>query len=120
MSAAQPVNSLTVRLYQKYGKDLVQPTRDGRTPLQIALEEFTPPDVIHLLLDLGADVNVRGRDGSTALHTLVRLKRHDLLETFLSAGASLSIADDQGNTPLLLAVAVSNVSAASLFLQYGA
>lgn len=120
MSSAQPVSSLTVRLFQKYGKDLVQPTKDGRTPLQIALEEFSPPDVIHLLLELGADVNIRGHDGSTALHTLVRLKRHDLLETFLSAGASLKISDNQGNTPLLLAVAVSNVSAASLFLQYGA
>ncbi|KAL4779776.1 ankyrin repeat-containing domain protein [Aspergillus varians] len=113
-------SGVTSRLFQKYGTDLAHPTKDGRTPLQTALEEFSPPDVIHLLLDLGADANIRGAEGSTALHTLVRLGRQDLLKTLLSAGASLSAADDSGNTPLLLAVAVSNAAAAALFIQCGA
>ncbi|KAL2870556.1 ankyrin repeat domain-containing protein [Aspergillus lucknowensis] len=120
MSPNQSGHSVTVRLFQKYGADINQPTSDGRTPLQIALEEFSPPEVIQTLLDSGADANKRGRGGLTALHTLVCLKRYDLFETFLAAGASLSTADDKGNTPLLLAVAVSNARAASIFLQCGA
>ncbi|KAL4921318.1 ankyrin repeat-containing domain protein [Aspergillus aurantiobrunneus] len=119
-SGGQSGLSLQDRLYQKYDRDLTRPTKDGRTPLQIALEEFSPPDVIRLLLDLGADVNMRGRGGSTALHTLVRLKRHDLLQTLLSASGSLAASDDKGNTPLLLAVTVGNVAAASLFIRCGA
>ncbi|KAL4819551.1 ankyrin repeat-containing domain protein [Aspergillus spinulosporus] len=111
--------SISTRLVDRFGTDLSQPTKDGLTPLQIALEEFSPPEVIHQLLDLGAEPSVQGRDGSTALHTLVRLKRHDLLETLID-GASLSASDSKGNTPLLLAVAVFNVSAASLFIECGA
>ncbi|KAL4978310.1 ankyrin repeat-containing domain protein [Aspergillus desertorum] len=111
--------SMPARLVHRFGTDLSQPTKDGLTPLQIVLEEFSPPDVIHQLLNLGAEPSVQGRDGSTALHTLVRLKRHDLLETLLD-GASLSASDSKGNTPLLLAVAVFNVSAASLFIECGA
>ncbi|KAL5003057.1 ankyrin repeat-containing domain protein [Aspergillus recurvatus] len=111
--------SVSARLLERFGADLSRPTKDGLTPLQIALEEFSPPDIIHQLLDLGAEPSVHGGDGSTALHTLVRLKRHDLLETLLD-GASLSASDNKGNTPLLLAVAVFNVPAASLFIECGA
>ncbi|KAL3460929.1 ankyrin repeat-containing domain protein [Aspergillus heterothallicus] len=117
MAAAQSGHSVTVRLFQKYGSDINQPTVDGRTPLQIALEEFSPPDVIHTLLDSGANPDRKGVGGQSALHTLIKLKRHDLLETLLAAGASLSTADEKGNTPLLMAVSVSNNRAAGLFLQ---
>ncbi|KAL2816060.1 ankyrin repeat-containing domain protein [Aspergillus cavernicola] len=110
----------SVHFLPRYSTDINQPTKDGRTPLQIALEEFNPPDVIHSLLDMGADTNIKGRGGSTALHTVIRLKRRDLLKFLLAADASLSIADDKGNTPLLLAVSVFNVDAVSLFLQSGA
>jgi ankyrin repeat protein/endogenous inhibitor of DNA gyrase (YacG/DUF329 family) len=117
LTAAQSGNMVTVRLFQLYGEDIDRPTADGRTPLQIALEEFSPPDVIHTLLESGANPGRKGRGGFTALHTLVVLKRHDLLETLLAAGASLSTADNKGNTPLLLAVSVSNLRAVELFLQ---
>ncbi|KAL4807898.1 ankyrin repeat-containing domain protein [Aspergillus unguis] len=121
LAAARPVlSSTTNQGIDKYGKDPSQPTKDGRTPLQIALEDFSPPEIIHQLLDRGADVQVRGRGGTTALHTLVQLKRNDLLETFLSSGALLSAKDDRGNTPLLLAVKLSNGVAAALFIEYGA
>ncbi|KAL2839355.1 ankyrin repeat-containing domain protein [Aspergillus pseudoustus] len=113
-------HSVTVRLFQKYGADINEPTADGRTPLQIALEEFSPPDVIHTLLESGANPDQKGSGGLSALHTLIRLKRHDLLETLLAAGASLSTADDKGNTPLLMAVSVSNNRAAGLFLRFKA
>ncbi|RDW78866.1 uncharacterized protein DSM5745_05718 [Aspergillus mulundensis] len=116
---AKEEKSLSARLVERFGGDVARPTKDGVTPLQIALQEFSPPDVIHQLLDLGAEPSVQGRDGSTALHTLVRLKRHDLLETLID-GASLAAADYKGNTPLLLAVSVFNVSATSLFIECGA
>jgi ankyrin repeat protein len=117
LTAPQSGNMVTVRLFQLYGENIDQTTADGRTPLQIALEEFSPPDVIHTLLESGANPDRKGRGGFSALHTLIVLKRHDLLETLLAAGASLSTADDKGNTPLLLAVSVSNTRAVELFLR---
>ena len=56
------------------------PNRTGWTPLhKAAYDGFA--DVVHLLLDYGADVNAKKQDHWTALHVGIRYSSSDLGQT---------------------------------------
>ena len=58
-------------------------------------------DVIHKLLQRGADVNKRDRDfGLTALHFSTMFNKTDAIRLLLRNGASTTIKDDVGRTPI--------------------
>lgn len=61
-------------------------------------------DVARILLDAGADVNARGRDGGfTALHAAAQGGNVALAELLLERGADRDVSTDDGTTPLDLA-----------------
>ena len=66
-------------------------------------ERPTQADAVLALLAVGADPNVRNRDGLSPLHYAVKLRSTWLVDTLVQAGARLDFADDDGNTPLHLA-----------------
>lgn len=66
-------------------------------------ERPTQAEAVVALLALGADPNIRNRDGLSPLHYAVKLRSPWLVDTLVQAGARLTFADDNGNTPLHLA-----------------
>ena len=72
----------------------------GRTALQSAAM-YNRTDVMHELLQRKADVNKRNRyDGLTALHWSAMNDRTDAIRLLLENGASTTIKDKKGRTPI--------------------
>lgn len=67
-----------------------------------------------LLLEAGADPNVRGRYGYTVLHEAVRNEDSTLTQALLDAGADPKERDDDGKTPLDFAEDAGNTPAVEL------
>ena len=71
----------------------------GQTsPLHLAALSNRNPAVIEALVSLGADMELRGRDGRTALHMAARSNAHAFL-ALLALGADDTAVDDEGLTP---------------------
>jgi ankyrin repeat protein len=101
-----------VGLLLKHGAKPDLPTVNGVTPLMMAAgtgysgrdsrgryqSEEEAIAVANLLLDAGADVNVRANDGSTALHGAASRGRSELVKTLVARKADLGIKDGRGRT----------------------
>jgi ankyrin repeat protein len=109
-----------MRLLAAAGADLSIGLEDGRTPLIVAAQGETTgarmrggaaePRVlaaVTLLLELGADVNAADRAGNTALHVLAARRPgfDGVIRLLGERGARLEIANNKGETPLVLALA---------------
>ena len=63
---------------------------------------------VRALVDQKVDVNAPGRDGTPALHWLVRVDDLETARLLIRAGADATLADRYGVTPLYLACANGN------------
>ena len=88
--------------------------KDQSTPLMFAASN-NATDTVRRLLSDGANPNLKTGNGSTALHFLSRAKNADPeivkhLAVNRGAKANLNAADNQGNTPLHVAVSYDNIA----------
>ncbi|CAN9508545.1 unnamed protein product [Ophioblennius macclurei] len=72
----------------------------GETPLSVAVQSGLSAEGIRVLVQGGAHLDFRSRDGFTAVHKAVRAHNHAGLLTLLSLGASPDYKDRCGLTPL--------------------
>ncbi|XP_051796860.1 SH3 and multiple ankyrin repeat domains protein 1 isoform X2 [Acanthochromis polyacanthus] len=78
-----------------------QDTDTGETPLSLAVQcEPGGGEAIRVLVEGGAHIDFRAKDGLTPLHKAVRGHRHTALLVLLSLGASPDYKDRRGLTPL--------------------
>jgi hypothetical protein len=61
-------------------------------------------EVVNLLIDRGADVNVVARDGGSPLHAAAFLGHEKAVETLVEHGANVNAANARGETPLDVAL----------------
>ena len=67
----------------------------GKTYLSLAAL-VGQPEMVTLLLDQGADVNLRNRDGGTPLHEAAFLGRHDVFDLLIQNGADQDAKNRRG------------------------
>ena len=91
----------------------------GMTPLIRALLHRQLGAAV-LLIDRGADLDLRSRTGGTLLHIAAFRGPAEMVQLLLDLGADLEARDDQGETPLVLAVKCGQIDAARLLLEHGA
>lgn len=75
---------------------------------------------IRTLLQQKADANAPGKDGTPALHWVVRVDDLETAQLLIRAGADVKLADRYGVTPLYLACANGNAAMIKLLLDSGA
>ncbi|KAJ5094572.1 hypothetical protein N7456_010433 [Penicillium angulare] len=89
------------------GTDLVDINKvdhNGKTPLHYQSNNFDGTKLVLKFLEYKPNVNIRDKDGNTALHDLldrqIATLRVPLLDAMLSAGADLSLRNNKGETVL--------------------
>ena len=100
--AARENHVAIVRLLVKQGADIEKRNSHKQTLLHQAVSEGNKT-AVELLIAAGADKNAKGRFGWSPLHEAVKLTRDDV-ELLLNNGAAMEVRDDQGKTPLHMAV----------------
>lgn len=114
----------TTRTLVELGADVDHANHLGYSPLMLTatplrgktLEEGTSEQrttIARLLIEHGADVNLRSSNGKSALHFAALHGNADLIRILLDGGANPSSQDSQGFTPLDLAEAAGNQQAAT-------
>ncbi|XP_045488227.1 SH3 and multiple ankyrin repeat domains protein 3 isoform X5 [Pieris rapae] len=76
----------------------------GETPLSIAAGLKTPAKILIALVNGGALLDYRTKDGSTSMHRAVEKNSLEAVKTLLELGASPNYKDGKGLTPLYLSV----------------
>ena len=95
-----------VELLLQNGAEVNAESTDGRTPLHDAVWSNQKISAKHLI-DAGADLTARKEtdwNGSTPLHLAVRFADREIVELLLSAGAPVDAQNEDGETPLDVAI----------------
>src|SRR5260370_37471227 len=92
----------------------------GSPPLIIAAGCDGSAPTVKLLLDKGADPNVKDKRGNIALVAAATADNLDSVKLLLAKGAGPDVPDSQGYTPLSWAASNCNLEAIKLFLSKGA
>jgi ankyrin repeat protein len=122
LRAAKAGDVPAMKLLLEHGADpTLAPTRNGITPLMAAAglgtaEQDTTGrqktqaqaiEAIQLLLDQGIDINAQARDGKTAVHGAAMQGYDDVIRFLASKGAKLDTPDNNGFTPLDVALGLA-------------
>ncbi|EHK17755.1 uncharacterized protein TRIVIDRAFT_160757, partial [Trichoderma virens Gv29-8] len=91
----------------------------GRTPLCWAVNRGHR-DMVELLLDHGARVNVKDRSDLTALHIAVTGQYKDIVSVLIDRGARLESKSEHGDTPLIRAIQANSREIIQILLERGA
>ncbi|KAL1415676.1 hypothetical protein MTO96_029042 [Rhipicephalus appendiculatus] len=101
-------------------RDVDAPNRGGWTPLMHAACSGQQ-DTLRLLLELGANINLRGgRHGRTAATVAAMYGRHRCIALLHEYGADLELRDGEDRTALFHAAALGHAAVVQLLLDLGA
>jgi ankyrin repeat protein len=129
MLAAQYLEREMMRALAAAGADTRLPKKDGTTPLMLSVgmlastsvdrrshrtldgakveDEVQVLEGVKTALSLGADINAVNQQGDTALHSAAAQGFNRVIQLLVESGASLSVRNKRGLTPLAVAVAAS-------------
>lgn len=96
-------------------------TDHGDTALHIAATGHRKSgSTVFVLLDVGADPNVRDARGRTPLYRSIKSRSSNITEALIRAGAVVNTSDDFGITPLDMAIDYASQPEIALLLMRGA
>lgn len=109
-----------VKLVLDYGADIVAVDRSGRTVLHYAANNERM-DVLQFALDQVFDTEYGDANGDTALNVAIAFGNLAACELLLRNGANVGRRNDEGFTPLILALRIhADTAIVALLIEYGA
>lgn len=106
MNALYKDNFTTVDELLNKGVNINLPyNHSGWTPFMWVCKEHCDPDIIEKFLQYNPNINLKNKEGSTALHIMARYRSSfDCLALLIKKGANVDAQDNDGWTPLMDAV----------------
>jgi ankyrin repeat protein len=102
-----------------YCADVDGKTRDNDvTPLQIACVNRCP-ELVKLLLEYGANVNMNTKDGASLLHGTAYFGYSDIVELLIDYGIDVNAKDQRGQTALDKAIYKGHTDIAEMIRMHG-
>ena len=93
----------------------------GFTLLMIAASESDNPEITKLLLNAGADVNAKDKQGVTALMKALKNGKPEIIKILLNSGAKVNDKEkESGVTPLMIAAHSNSPEVIKMLLDAGA
>ena len=89
------------------------------TPLHAA-SAWNRPEVVKMLIDAGAELNVQTKGGLTPLHRTIRMSNSEVAKILIDAGADLNIQEAHGWTPLHWAIEYKENEIKQMLIDAGA
>lgn len=118
--AVEEGNLAEVKSLIAKGEDLnAQNSGYMQTPLQLAVYNENS-DIVKVLIKAGADVNLKMKNGHTALHTAAFFGDTKSITFILRAKADVNAKSNDGTTPLHRAAEGGDTETIKLLLSYGA
>ena len=110
----------TIELLISNGADLNAKNSDGATPLGFAVYNDRVEN-IEILLSRGADLKLRdgSQNGATTLHVAAWRSRKEIVDLLILKGADVNDKDNDGQTPLDLAVQHKRTDNINLLRKHG-
>jgi formylglycine-generating enzyme required for sulfatase activity len=102
-----------------FKKNINQKNKKGETPLMIASRKDNLKKV-KILIDQGADVNVRDNDEKTPLMISSGKGYNEISKLLIDQGANLNLRNSSGETPLIVALKNEQKETAELLVANGA
>lgn len=120
LQAAMDGDLKTVQMLLADGVDInIKITADGGNALLIA-SYYGHTDIVKLLLEREADVNVKNTDGVSALRMASQEGHTDIVKLLLERGADVNIKSTNGVTALMKASQNGHTDIVKLLLERGA
>ena len=120
-SAAKYGELEMIQVLLDYGVDADAQNSYCRTPLSFASSgTHDEPRVARLLIERGADPNIRDWRGYTPLHYTSREGKIELTRVLIEHGANVEAKDDEGTTPFDIASSQQREEIIKLLLKHGA
>jgi uncharacterized protein len=123
----------TIKALVLRGANIYSESKDGQTPLSVALGSGNKPAVeylIQLLTKAGANVNAQDKSGNSIILQAVQPNAYGseadkdlplyVIKILINAGADVNLKNKRGDSPLHIALTNSFVSAADLLRAHGA
>ena len=110
----------TIKRHIEAGSDLNVPDPTfGSSPL-ISATFLDVAEAVKLLIDAGADLNSKNKEGSTALHTAAAFGKTEIANMLMDAGADLNVQNNEGSTPLHTSAFFCHTDIVKILLKKGA
>jgi ankyrin repeat protein len=77
-------------------------------------------EIAKIMIDAGADVNIKNEDGDSPLHFSAYYDRYEISKMLIDAGADLDMQEDSGKTALHLSVYNNNIKNVKNLMNAGA
>ncbi len=92
----------------------------GGWSILMRVAEKGRPDIAEILIEKGAKVNFKGKDGASALTIAAEHGNTGVTQVLLARGGDVNIHNDHGNTPLMYGAEYGHSDIVRLLLSAGA
>jgi hypothetical protein len=108
------------KVIEKSGYNLNTVVKDGYTPLTFAISNTNSLELVEMLIDAGADLNMKDGTGNTPLTIAIYSNSDKYIDLLLSRGANINEPNSKGASPLIAAVHAKSPETVVKLLNHGA